>query len=467
MSGTATYMPGYQGYQRYFARHYVPDGRNHQASKYADGEIERHGLMQDEWRMRSASHETFDAARFLEHQASHPNGSTRLHPLHKDARAAQRIVQATADRSAAAAAAAAAAARSSFELQQEAKEQEAATGSFNRSGSFNASGTSFSRSLGSPLPSAGVPVAGRPRQPSPLYGTTYGDSIGVGSRAAIPAVHPRYPNAPVTFPPAREGEALPALDGTLNKSLAQAIASLPAADNILKGNVSLHGSYSRDYGHRGHHPLQRNAGLVGGPPVIHAGSITVGSSPSAYSASWRPPSHHHNFPSASLIGPTGAKVGPHPIEGINHYPHTSYDVSAGGATQQQQPASQFSKTLPASRGGTTGDLLVSLSVSDMATTKELFAGSTKASGQALRIPGYAGFIPASSANALSLQGGPPHGTGPSAKDHILTTYSHDMPGYSGHQPRCVVNVRGPRTPRGKKRLNEGLVASLILDSMKI
>jgi hypothetical protein len=446
-------------------------GTAHEARKYEDGELERHGLMADDWRMRSSSHEAFDAARFLEHQQSFPNGSTRLHPLHKDARAAQRIVEATADRSAKAATAAAAAAARGFE---EAKEQS------DSDNGFGSSNSSFSRSLGSPLPSAAVPSLGRPRQPSPLYGTSYGDSIGAGLRpSAQRPIHPRYPNDPVTFPPAREGESLPALDGTLNKSLAQAIASLPAADNILKGNVSLHGSYSRDYGHRGHHPLQRNAGLVGGPPVIHAGSMTSGSSPSFYPTSWRPATHHHNFPSPSLIGPSGAKVGPHPIEGINHYPHTSYDVSAFPAPQQQAQQqggngnAAFSKTAPPTRTNSasavgTGfslNLPVAPSVSDMGTTKELFAGSTKASG--VRIPGYQGFIPASAANALAIQGGPPHGTGPSAKDHILTTFSHDMPGYSGHQPRCVVNVRGPRTPRGKKRLNEGLVASLILDSMKI
>jgi hypothetical protein len=67
-------------------------------------------------------------------------------------------------------------------------------------------------------------------------------------------------------------------------------------------------------------------------------------------------------------------------------------------------------------------------------------------------------------NQLSLTGNQPT---PNTKDHILQTFKHDMPGYTGHKPRSVVNVRGPRTPRGKTRMNEGLVASLILESMKI
>ncbi len=219
--------------------------------------------------------------------------------------------------------------------------------------------------------------------------------------------------------------------------------------------------------------------------MLHAGSMTSGSAPSAYSNTWRAPSHVHNFPSVSLIGPSGAKAGPHPIEGNNYYPYT-YDVGSLGSSSGGGSASSSPTTVgPFLRGGNGsirgGDGVLtspsppfsSVGVSQMGTTRELFAGSSK-HGQ-IRIPGYQGYIPHSAANHSSLRGGPPgnrSGPGgqlqPAAKDPILlSTFSHDMPGYAGHQPQCVVNVRGPRSPRGKKRLNEGLVASLILDSMKI
>jgi len=271
---------------------------------------------------------------------------------------------------------------------------------------------------------------------------------------------------------AERGDVLPPLESTLNKSLAQAIASLPAADNILKGNPDLHSSYSRDYGQRGHHPLQRTSGIMGGPPMIHLGSITSGSADSAYSRA--PPTHKHNFPSQHLIGPSGKNAGPHPIECINEYPATKY-VAQWRPHQEEEEEKEEEGTgatmaggSPFTKGGSkgarfTGVLDCGLGVSAMGTTRELYAGSSKASRD-IRIPGYAGFVPASLPNQLALTGAP---HSPAAKDHILQTYKHDKPGYTGHRPQCVVNERGPRTPRGKKRLNEGLVASLILDSMKI
>lgn len=428
--------PGYSGYLRNFQRNHVPGGgREQPASKYADFEVEQHGLMADA-RMRSEHVRAFDASRFLRHQQAQPNGSTRSIPSHKDSRQAARIVAATKP----------AEEKARWNWQQ------------------GAAGAASSSYTGEQSPEAAalarlelVPPAGRPREASALYGTTYGDSIGTGVRPASAPVHPRYPNPPVDF--ASRGEMLPPLDSTLNKSLAQAIASLPAADNILKGNVDLHGSYSRDFGHRGHHPLQRGAGLVGGPPVIHAGSITSGSAASAYSRAL--PSHVHNFPSAALIGPSGAKVGPHPIEGLNEYPSINYNLEAFEREQEEKQSMQGSSSSSPflRRPRTVGD-----SINEQGTTKELFAGSTKLSRD-LRIPGYAGFVPASAHNQLALTGNPPLMN----QDHhaLLHTFQFDMPGYTGHNPRCVVNLRGPRSPRGKKRMNEGLVASLILDSMKI
>ena len=330
-------------------------------------------------------------------------------------------------------------------------------------GGANAGGSAAYDGTFSPNRSALVPSAGRTRIQSPLYSSTYSDSIGVGRRpSSSPTLHPRYPNNPVSFD--NGGAPLPVLENTLNKSLAQAIASLPAADNLLKGNVDLHGSYSRDYGHRGHHPLQRTAGLVGGPPAIHAGSITAGGAASAYPKA--APTHIHSFPSSSLIGPSGQKAGPHPIEGMNEYVQTGYNAVASsyGAAGTDGGAATSSPN-PFLRGGpgASGARLVGDSISETATTRELFAGSTKRSRD-IRVPGAGGFVPASDTNQLQLTGAQPV---PSTKDNILAVFNHNMPGYTGHAPMASTNIRGPRTPRGKKRLNEGLVASLILDSMKV
>lgn len=403
-------LPLPPGYLRNFQRDYVV-GKDLPARKYRDYEVEVHGLMADS-RWRSEHNRRYDSATFQAHQDAQPNGSTRLNPSHKDSRQAARIVAAT----------------------QVAEEKEA----------WNWQGGSAGGVQGASL----VPRAGRGRNlGSPVYGTVYGDSIGLGHAGKPAALHPKYPYPATTF--VRSTDALPALDSTLNKSLAQAIASLPAADNILKGNVDLHGSYARDFGHRGHHPLQRSAGHAGGPPVIHAGTLTSGSAPSTYPLA--PPTHAHLFPSASLIGPSGAKAGPSPIEGMNEYAHTSYTPSVSRDSPATLDANPFV------RGSRVGDHLC-----EIATTRELFAGSTKAN--VIRVPGYAGFVPMSENNQLALTGLQPT---PNTKSNILATFKHDLPAYTGHQPQCVVNVRGPRTPRGKKRLNEGLVASLVLDSMKI
>lgn len=98
-------------------------------------------------------------------------------------------------------------------------------------------------------------------------------------------------------------------------------------------------------------------------------------------------------------------------------------------------------------------------ITAMSTTKDLFEGTAKDS---IRVSGYSGYVPASINNRHTIQGDQS-----GHKDNLLQIYRHDMCSYGGHQPRCVINDRGPRTPRGKRRMNEGLVASLILDSMKV
>jgi hypothetical protein len=403
-------LPSRPGYLRNFERDYVV-GKDVPSRKYKGYEVEVHGLMADS-RWRSEHQRRFDSEAFKAHQDAQPNGTTRLNPSHKDSRQAARIVAAT----------------------QVQEEKEA----------WNWQGGSAGGVQGAQL----VPRAGRGRNlGSPVYGTTYGDGIGLGHAGKPSPIHPKYPHPKTQF--VKSTDSLPALDSTLNKSLAQAIASLPAADNILKGNVDVHGSYARDFGHRGHHPLQRSAGHAGGPPLIQASTLTAGSASNTYPLA--PPTHVHLFPSASLIGPSGAKAGPSPIEGLNEYAHTAYTPSV----TRDQPASLDAN--PFLRGSRIGDNLC-----EVATTKELFAGSTKAN--VIRIPGYAGHIPMSENNQLALTG---LQASPTNQSHLLATFTHDLPAYTGHQPRCVVNVRGPRTPRGKKRMNESLVASLVLDSMKI
>jgi len=98
-------------------------------------------------------------------------------------------------------------------------------------------------------------------------------------------------------------------------------------------------------------------------------------------------------------------------------------------------------------------------VTAMSTTKDLFEGTAKDS---IRVSGYSGYVPGSINNRHTIQG-----DNSNHKDNLLQIYRHDMCSYGGHQPRCVINDRGPRSPRGKRRMNEGLVASLILDSMKV
>lgn len=419
-----THTPGYQGYLRNFDRLHVSGGGREQPSrKYRDFEVETHGLMADA-RMISEATRAHDRERFLRHQQAQPSGSTRCIPTHKDSLQAARIVAST----------------------------KPVTESAGWNWQQGASGSSLNDR------STLVPTAGRTRQPSPLYSSTYSDSIGVGLRPATSPLNPRYPNNPITFAQTTDGSTLPPRENSLNQSLAQAIASLPAADLLLKGNVDLHGGYSRDFGHRGHHPLQRTAGLIGGPPAIHAGSITNTTSAGSYTRTQ--PTHSHTFPSSSLIGPSGQKVGPHPIEGMNEYAQTGYNLVTNNNSSN---INTNTNTNPFLRSTPTKSRLAGDSISEMATTRELFAGSTKRSRD-IRIPGYSGYVPTAAHNQLALTGLQPI---PSAKDNILAVFNHNAhPAYTGHMPSSVVNVRGPRTPRGKKRLNEGLVASLILDSMK-
>ncbi len=100
------------------------------------------------------------------------------------------------------------------------------------------------------------------------------------------------------------------------------------------------------------------------------------------------------------------------------------------------------------------------------TTNELFLGSAKGS---IRIPNYSGHVPASHVNMQQLRGT----ANVNGDAIILTSYRHDMPGYGGHAIgtthgiQNVSNDRGPRTPRGKRQVDQGLQASVILESMKI
>lgn len=411
------HLPGYAGYQRNFQRDFV-SGTTVPSRKYQDFEAVTHSLMADD-RWCTEAQRRFDAPRLLHNQRAAEGGTTRLQPSHKESRQAARIAAQMAEK------------------HTEEKEQ------WNWQTHVAGISSGEDKSL-SPRSNSLLPRAGRARKEGALYRTTYSDSIGVGTSPAPPPAVPRFPYKPAEFSEIG-ADQLPPLDNTLNKSLAQAISSLPAADNLIKANVGMHGSYSRDFGQRGHHPLQRNAGITGSAPPIEPGHMTLAHARSTYPSA--EPTHAHLFPSSSLIGPSGAKKGPNPVEGRNQYAHTNYrDSSERPGSAGDNPFLQGSK----------------INVCDIATTRELFAGSTKGSSQ-LRIPKYSGFIPAAHTNQASLTGT----VVPSASKDILHTFKHDMPGYTGHQPSSVHNLRGPRSPRGKKRLPDGLIASLILDSMKI
>ncbi len=48
----------------------------------------------------------------------------------------------------------------------------------------------------------------------------------------------------------------------------------------------------------------------------------------------------------------------------------------------------------------------------------------------------------------------------------LCVSRHDMSGYTGHKPRCVLNQCGPRNPATKEYKALSMSASLILESRK-
>lgn len=241
-----------------------------------------------------------------------------------------------------------------------------------------------------------------------------------------------------------EADSLPCLYGhELPISLSQTLSSVPMANNLLYSSNHAQSTYFRDHAAQGRHNLDKSgAGATGGHLKVN-------------DTDEKEITHLHLFPSTELIGPTEAAL------------KAQREYAAHIPTMHHQPPPPASHTSSATASSTSSPSTLAATatastISQMATTKELFAGSTKA--EPIRIPGYAGFIPASENNKGNLTGVMPF---PHPKENILDTYRHDIPHYTGHQPRAVVNDHGPRTPRGKKRMNEGLVASLILDSMKI
>src|SRR4051812_22375682 len=82
----------FPGYLRSFQREYISGGpRSASGSKYGDIEVENHGILADEHRMRSHSNVSFDAARILEHQKQ----------LQREAKEAQRQARQLANHGAA------------------------------------------------------------------------------------------------------------------------------------------------------------------------------------------------------------------------------------------------------------------------------------------------------------------------------------------------------------------------------
>lgn len=101
----------------------------------------------------------------------------------------------------------------------------------------------------------------------------------------------------------------------------------------------------------------------------------------------------------------------------------------------------------------------SISVTKMGTTGDLFRGTNKATS-AVRVPGYAGYVPVSKSNTHSLSEDVTF-----TKNNILEVYRHDMPGYTGHKPDSVLNDRGPRIPTTKALPKLPFKAGLMVDSL--
>jgi len=103
-------------------------------------------------------------------------------------------------------------------------------------------------------------------------------------------------------------------------------------------------------------------------------------------------------------------------------------------------------------------------VSALGTSRELFAGTSKAVSKhgAGRLPGYSGHIPKARANHGHLK----LDEFPTLKDNLREVYRHDMPGYTGHASKSVINDSGPRNPHSLKDAQGGrLQVSLVLESM--
>jgi len=501
-----TDTPGYQGYRRNFRRDMISLPYT-SSRKYEDFEVGgNEGLMSaSTWASEYARrHETM---RLLNNQRA-MGGNTRLNPLHKEVQQARKVVeQSTAktkdflNKQ-----------RASGSRNQNVAEEKEAVGDASATGAPFLARSSSNPSLSSTrviLPRAGRPKSQQQRLGSVVYGSTYTDSIGRGLDASVQAVRdPSFPHREVHFPE-HEGPNHTALEGTLTKSLAQAIARLPQAENLLKSDPFVHGSYARDYGAAGFHPLQRVEGAASGTPSFKEHNVST-SGVGIYPLG--DPTHHHSFPGSNLTGPSGeagarlAASYSNLHEGRTEYgfkKHLPYvqnqtqskaltlrfdtarvqqpnqeETQSERQTHSPQQATAGGEQRPATAGAIgfhstltgfapSSDVPRVASMTEMGSTLELFAGSHKGpSSKGWRIPGYTGHCPQSLPNQSALRGDLALKS-PVRKDILLENYLHDMSGYTGSRPRDVVNLHGPRTPRGKKRMEESLVASLILDSMKV
>lgn len=165
------------------------------------------------------------------------------------------------------------------------------------------------------------------------------------------------------------------------------------------------------------------------------------------------------------IGPDtlGKKSEPRELESAKHqsYRHTFKYNQIRKSRPQTTYGRDFGETghVPGQRLSGTRDLVGAVSAN--ATSRELFRGTTKGIN-ATRIPGYSGFIPASTNNDHQVQGS----LFPVLKDNLRETYRHDMPGYCGHKPAAMVNDSGPRDPHSLKPHDANRYQiSLLLDSM--
>mmetsp|Transcript_21753 Transcript_21753/g.59597 ORF Transcript_21753/g.59597 Transcript_21753/m.59597 type:complete len:232 (+) Transcript_21753:1040-1735(+) len=120
-------------------------------------------------------------------------------------------------------------------------------------------------------------------------------------------------------------------------------------------------------------------------------------------------------------------------------------------------------------------------VSAMASTRELFAGTTKAEG---RVPNYGGFVPESAAQDGGLSGGDGMASSVTlraslhARDHLhtntkrfelfgLKTFKEHLPRYTGFQPSEACNCRRPDFREGWKDTSYGDPNSAVADHVAL